>query len=66
MVGFENCDDNNTNTLDGCSDGYIDPGYICKYSPSVCVPCGNGILDALFETCDDGQPNDGIGCSSDC
>ena len=65
MVGNEACDDNNTDPSDGCFNGTISSGYICKFAPSVCALCGDGQLE-YFETCDDGNPSDGIGCGIDC
>ncbi|MGB0590517.1 MAG: fibrinogen-like YCDxxxxGGGW domain-containing protein [Myxococcota bacterium] len=49
----EQCDDGDTLPSDGCS--------------SLCLRCGNGLLDATFgEQCDDGNISDGDGCAADC
>src|SRR5688572_32205062 len=43
---------------DGCSDACaIEPGYACAGAPSVCnTVCGDGVIVAPNETCDDSNP----------
>jgi len=51
-----------------CGDGVCDSslGETCKMCKEDCCPnCGNGILDS-GELCDDGNNEDGDGCTSDC
>jgi MYXO-CTERM domain-containing protein len=44
----------------------VEVGWYCTGEPSVCATqCGDGIL-AGVEVCDDGNTNDGDGCSADC
>jgi cysteine-rich repeat protein len=50
----EECDDGNTKSGDGCSDG-------CKTEF-----CGDGVVNNSTETCDDGNTTSGDGCSADC
>ncbi len=38
---------------------------VCFGELSACVTCGDGLLDA-FEQCDDGNTNNGDGCSANC
>ena len=54
---FEECDDGNTVSGDGCSAGCQDEDG----QPT----CGNGILE-LDEECDDGNTDSGDGCSERC
>ena len=63
----EQCDDNNLNNLDGCSNVCaIEPGYSCVGTPSVCTAnCGDGIIN-VGETCDDTNTASGDGCSNVC
>lgn len=63
----EECDDENTDYGDGCSDECrVEPGYSCAGEPSVCtLTCGNGVVDGS-DACDDGGVQDGDGCSSVC
>lgn len=65
--GFETCDDGNTIDGDGCTQGEIDPGYVCPTPGKRCVAasCGDGIL-AYGEECDDGNVVVGDGCSNRC
>ncbi len=49
----EQCDDNNTDSCDGCSS-------MCKNEV-----CGNGVTECL-EVCDDGNTASGDGCQNDC
>ena len=74
ILGDETCDDGNTNDGDGCSSTCrIEEGFACTGQPSVCdlVPdpnaprCGDRNIDE-GEECDDGNTNDGDGCSSTC
>ena len=64
---FEECDDGNTIDHDGCTQGVIDPGYICSTPGKPCraAACGDGIV-AYGEECDDGNTTSGDGCSSRC
>src|SRR5262245_27798146 len=50
----EGCDDGNTGSGDGCSDGCdVETGYACSGTPSMCAPiCGDGLLVG-GELCDD-------------
>lgn len=52
----EECDDGDTDPLDGCS-------ATCTVEVS---QCGNGSLEAPFEFCDDSDSHGGDGCSADC
>lgn len=66
----EACDDNDdTDPLDGCDGCIIGTDWKCDNTspPSVCTKCGtgSGVKDPL-EACDDGNNNDGDGCSSSC
>jgi cysteine-rich repeat protein len=73
--GDEGCDDADPDDGDGCSSSCdVEPGYACLTAPafleceepSRCAPtCGNGMVNEL-EGCDDGNPDDGDGCSSSC
>jgi cysteine-rich repeat protein len=68
--GAEECDDGNSDNLDGCSDACtVEYGYDCVNEPSECATtCGDG--EAAFgeaaEACDDGDSLDGDGCSASC
>ncbi len=70
----EECDDGNTNNGDGCASGCtLEANYTCTGSPSVCTAtpgnpiCGDGKIQANSqEVCDDGNTNNGDGCSSAC
>lgn len=72
----EPCDDGNSENGDGCSSSCsVELGFDCTGArPSVCTPiggtsspseCGDGRLDD-DEVCDDGDNNDGDGCSDTC
>jgi cysteine-rich repeat protein len=69
----ERCDDGNIINGDGCSSVcVVEPGYICTNftaEEDICCAtltlCGNGQLEAC-ERCDDGNLEDGDGCSSTC
>jgi len=39
---------------------------ICDEIPTTPNTCGNGVLEAPYEECDDGNTDNGDGCSSDC
>eukprot|EP00736_Rhodelphis_marinus_P000222 Rmarinus@m.21410 len=60
---YEECDDGNLTPSDGCTDCFIDAGYICSGSPSKCEfsDCGNGFLDGT-EECDDANEGEADGC----
>jgi len=72
---LEGCDDGNTRNGDGCSDNCtVEDDYYCEDRLgagltrwSVCrkIVCGDGITD-VGEQCDDGNNEDGDGCSSKC
>lgn len=74
MHGVEQCDDENTNSLDGCSPTCtIETGYQCtaatEGSRSVCTPslCGDDLwAEGSTEECDDGNNQNGDGCESNC
>ncbi|EGR31186.1 hypothetical protein IMG5_116120 [Ichthyophthirius multifiliis] len=62
----ENCDDQNFNDNDGCTNCQIDFGYVCDNStpPSVCtLKCGNG-KRTVDEECDDGNYINNDGCTN--
>jgi len=78
----EACDDGNTVPGDGCNaDCLKENGQVCSdrnqcesgvcdaaENPDVCEPadsCGNSDLEGT-EACDDGNPNNGDGCSDSC
>ena len=52
--------------------GAISKSSVCENTSSVgdgnllCPVCGDGIFDAATEACDDGNMNDGDGCSRNC
>ncbi len=63
---FEECDDANMSSGDGCSSSCaIEGDYVCPVPGIGCGLCGDGELDDI-ERCDDGNTNDGDGCSGDC
>ncbi len=64
---FEQCDDSNDIDDDGCTQGKVDPGYMCPNPGEHCVAkaCGDGIK-ARGEECDDGNQIDDDGCSAHC
>eukprot|EP01127_Copromyxa_protea_P024450 TRINITY_DN962_c0_g2_i5.p1 TRINITY_DN962_c0_g2~~TRINITY_DN962_c0_g2_i5.p1 ORF type:complete len:3441 (+),score=511.54 TRINITY_DN962_c0_g2_i5:5-10327(+) len=80
LAGPEGCDDNNTIDGDGCSSTCtVEVGWNCTdvtLEQSHCsIICGDNLITATFEdhadgiiseTCDDGNTNDGDGCSSTC
>ena len=73
----EACDDGNTESGDGCTAdcSAVEDGYLCPQLGGACEKreeenpdkpkCGNGKVENL-EKCDDGNREDGDGCSSDC
>ncbi|MBO4349834.1 MAG: DUF4886 domain-containing protein, partial [Proteobacteria bacterium] len=70
----EDCDDGNTDDGDGCtSDCHVEEGWECSQPGNPCTEkpvdaeavCGDGEL-AEGEDCDDGNTEDGDGCTSDC
>lgn len=72
---LEVCDDGNTASGDGCSsECALEEGFICstrKEGKSKCFTpvCGDGFREAvkgLAEACDDGNSDDGDGCSGEC
>ncbi|MCC6623360.1 MAG: DUF4215 domain-containing protein [Deltaproteobacteria bacterium] len=65
IVGDEACDDRNTNEHDGCAPdcGAIEHGWDCEGEPSVCATtCGDSLIGADAEVCDDGNVEVGDGC----
>ena len=73
LRGFEQCEDGNTEDGDGCSSlCELEEGFTCynDYSASPitsCRPTTCGDLHAQgFEQCEDGNTEDGDGCSSSC
>ena len=58
----EQCDDNNCDSGDGCSDECQTEGMP---SPTPTESCGNNVLET-GEQCDDGNTEDGDGCSCTC
>jgi len=59
FTGLLDCDDGNSCTEDLCN-----PSQGCIHTDTVPC-CGNGIKEA-GEACDDGNTNNGDGCSADC
>lgn len=63
---LERCDDGNVEVGDGCSDLCLpESGFVCTGAPSICVECGNGVVEQ-GETCDDGNRTNGDGCNTAC
>mmetsp|Transcript_14182 Transcript_14182/g.33441 ORF Transcript_14182/g.33441 Transcript_14182/m.33441 type:complete len:622 (-) Transcript_14182:216-2081(-) len=73
----EECDDGNTDAGDGCDqECKVEAGHVCKGdvgAASTCrkVVCGDGNVDtaqdgSAKEECDDGNTEDGDGCSATC
>lgn len=71
----EECDDNNADSGDGCSDTCkLEIGFDCDvvlYEETTCVKlCGNGVFDkragGYTEECDDKNSVSGDGCSDLC
>ena len=72
-VGSEECDDGNRGMYDGCSSSCtVECGFTCSVgdagsSGDSCVAtCGDGVRSYYVEACDDGNSEDGDGCSSSC
>jgi cysteine-rich repeat protein len=65
--GGEQCDDGDVVDGDGCfSDCFLEPGWTCSGTPSVCAAtCGDG-LRVGSEACDDGFRQPGDGCDASC
>jgi cysteine-rich repeat protein len=73
---WEDCDDGNTATGDGCSDSCMtEAGWSCWYWDGCRrAVCGDGIWDCYSdgngnfecETCEDGNQQPGDGCSASC
>lgn len=66
----EECDDGNTENLDGCSKSCkTEEGWACQDTPSNCILettiCGNKEIE-VGEICDDGNSFNGDGCSGNC
>jgi uncharacterized repeat protein (TIGR01451 family) len=77
LAGAELCDDGGTAADDGCAPGCdaFEPGYACATTmddgdavpDTVCTfTCGDGMLAAAHEACDDGGTEAGDGCSPSC
>ena len=72
--GYEQCDDGNTENGDGCDQTCQPEGGYCNYrcDYGICreqcakYVCGNGYTGGNNESCDDGNHDDGDGCSSTC
>jgi large repetitive protein len=79
--GYETCDDGNTDAADGCGeDCQLEPGWTCPEYGMPCheVVCGDGqaegyevvtesgYIEYVYEECDDGNTDDGDGCTSQC
>ncbi len=65
---WEECDDGNANSGDGCSLGCkLEPGYACSKPNTPChkTVCGDGTKEGS-ESCDDGNTMPGDGCAPDC
>ena len=63
----EECDDLNSNDLDGCSSNcVIETGFYCTGEQSICASKCNDTIKTSNEECDDGNSINGDGCSSDC
>lgn len=64
--GSEECDVGGGSSP-GCVDCVVTAGYACSGTPSSCAPvCGDSILVAGVEACDDGNEIDCDGCSATC
>lgn len=67
QLGYEACDDGDSDGGDGCSAlCIVETGYVCGTPGAPCTPvCGDGIRTGA-EVCDDGNVNNGDGCNSTC
>jgi fibro-slime domain-containing protein len=69
QTGWEECDDGNTASLDGCTnDCKLESDWACPTPGSPCIStvvCGDGIVSGN-EACDDHNAVGGDGCSADC
>lgn len=66
---FNECDDGNTKSGDGCSSiCTIETGFGCVGEPSVCscMACGDGLVCSGIEQCDDGGVLGDDGCDNSC
>ncbi|HEY3497424.1 MAG TPA: DUF4215 domain-containing protein [Polyangiaceae bacterium] len=66
---YEQCDDGNESSSDGCSATCeTEPGYACWEPGEPCraIVCGDGFADWPDETCDDENTVSDDGCSSTC
>jgi cysteine-rich repeat protein len=63
-IGGEECDDGNTLSGDGCSALCLNEGSVAI--TQIASECGDGTIDAPYETCDDGDTYSGDGCSALC
>lgn len=74
VQAIETCDDGVDATsglplgADGCSSDCtaIEPGFLCPADGGACVACGDGVLDAPLEACDDHNTLSGDGCNRRC
>ncbi|MFO0738411.1 MAG: DUF4215 domain-containing protein [Labilithrix sp.] len=71
VAGAEQCDDGNSNDLDGCSKNCgVEPGYTCPDPGKLCTKiafCGDGKVSLdLQEECDDGDTKPNDGCTPGC
>ena len=72
----EICEDGNTVAGDGCDNiCQVEFGWVCAGNkncvnlkdPKLKDYCGNGTLEKVYgEVCDDGNKNNGDGCSESC
>jgi fibro-slime domain-containing protein len=68
LTGWEECDDGNTVSGDGCTGACkVEPGYACTKPKVAChkTVCGDGTKEGS-ESCDDGNTVPGDGCAPDC
>jgi cysteine-rich repeat protein len=64
---FEQCDDGNETSTDGCSASCtIEPGFACYEPATPChrIVCGDGLADWPDEECDDGNSIPDDGCTN--
>lgn len=64
----ETCDDLGQDPGDGCAiNCQTEEGWTCGSMPSVCTPiCNDGVFIEGSEECDDGNPVDTDGCTTQC